>query len=135
MPLEWDRIVVEEDLGVIEVHADGRMQHGLNIATSNRGVEKIRTGYRCINCMEPFESAWPKHCNVCSFPVADKQAEQFARVYAGYDPTMRVETDWEAAADRLEERKERRAWAKRARESRIVLGSKSIGESLKRMGR
>lgn len=128
MALEWDRMIVEEDLGVIEVHDEGRPMHGLNVATTKRGVEKIRLGYKCINCMEPFESAWPKKCPLCGYPVADKQAEEFARVYKEYDKS-RFETDWDAELDRIEERKARRAFENRTGISVVV------GKSLKKVFR
>lgn len=129
----WQRIVVEEDHGVTEVHEDGRLMPGLNVAMSVDDVEATRQGYKCINCWENFESAWPKLCFVCGYPVATHQAEQFARVYAGYDPTLRTGADWEAVADQLEERAERRAFAKRAKESGISLAGKSVGEAIRRM--
>jgi hypothetical protein len=146
MARPWNRIVVEEDPGVIEVHEGGRMMPGLNVAMCHDDVEAIRHGIKCINCFENLDregadgpcgvcsgSAWPKLCFLCGYPVATHQAEQFARVYAGYDSTLRTGADWEREADRLDERKERRAFAARAKESGIFLGSKSIGESIKRM--
>lgn len=133
---KWNRILVEEDHGVMEVHetAEGsRLMPGLNVAMCDDDVERTRQGYKCIRCYEPFENAWPRHCNVCGFPVATHQAEQFARVYKGYDPTLRTGADLDAAADRMAERQERRAFAKRAKESGISLAGKSVGEAIKRM--
>jgi hypothetical protein len=128
--------VVEEDHGVMEVHEtpEGkRLLPGLNIAASTEDVEQVRQGYRCINCWEPLENAWPKGCPLCGFPIADKQSETFARVYKGYDATVNGQIDWDREAERLEARAERRAWAKRARESGIVLGGRRVGEAIKRM--
>lgn len=146
MARPWNRIVVEEDYGVTEVHEDGRLMHGLNIAMCDDDVEAIRLGIKCINCQENLDregaegpcgvcpgTAWPKQCFLCGYPVATHQAEQFARVYAGYDRTLRTGADWEAEADRLMERQERRAFARRAKESGISLASASVGAALKRM--
>jgi hypothetical protein len=110
-----------------------RLMAGLNIAACTEDVEQVRQGYRCLNCWEPLDEAWPRACFLCSYPIGKKQAEDFARVYKGYDPTLRTGADLDAAADRMEERAERRRFAARARESGIVLGGKSVGEAIKRM--
>jgi hypothetical protein len=122
----WSRIVVEEDPGVIEVYDNGRMMQGLNVAMCDADVEATRTGYKCISCWENLDNAFPKSCPVCSFPCAERQAEQFARVYKGHDPSLRTSADWEKEADALQERQERRAFEKRAAKSGISLGLKGI---------
>lgn len=99
---------------------------GLNVAMSDDDVEATRAGYKCINCWENLEEAFPKSCFVCGFPCRDRQAEQFAKVYKGYDPTARTGADWEAEADRIEEQQERRAFEKRAAKSGISLGLKGV---------
>lgn len=133
---KWNPIIVEEDVGVMEVHEtpEGRrLMSGLNIAARAEDVEQVRQGYRCLNCWEPLDSAWPRACPLCSYPINTKQAEDFARVYKGYDPTVNGQIDWQREQDKLEERAERRRFAARARESGIVLGGKSVGEAIKRM--
>lgn len=107
------------------------MFQGLNVAMSDDDVEATRQGAKCINCFENFSSEtpggiWPDNCFVCGYPVKTHQAEQFARVYKGYDPTARTGADWEAEADRIEEQQERRAFEKRAAKSGISLGLKGV---------
>lgn len=133
MAPRWNRIVVQEDPGVTEAYPDGRMMPGLNIAAQDEDVEQVRQGYRCIRCWEPLDNAWPKQCPLCGFPIAEHQAEHFAKVYKGHDPHSRTGADWDTLADQLEERKARRAFAKRARESGIVLAGKNVGDAIKRM--
>lgn len=134
MAREWRKIVIEEDPGVIEVFSNGRMMQGLNVGMCDEDVEAIRTGYKCITCWENLDEAFPKECPVCGFPCRDRQAEQFVRVYKGYEPGLRTGPDWEAAADRIEEQQERRAFQQRAAKSGISLGLKgiSIPKALKR---
>lgn len=121
MARPWSKIVVEEDPGVVELHSDGRLMPGLNVAMCDADVEATRTGYKCINCWENLETAFPKLCPVCNFPCAERQSEQFARVYKGHDPSLRTEADWEKEADALQDRQERRAFEKRASESGITV--------------
>jgi hypothetical protein len=126
MPRPWQRIVVQEDLGVIEVFAGRGMFPGLNVAMSDEDVEATRLGYKCIQCFENFDEGWPETCFVCGFPVRDEQAEKFAKAFKGHEPGARTGADWEAEADRIEDRAERRAFELRAKKSGISLGLKGV---------
>lgn len=116
----WNRILIEDDPDKAEL-LDGRVTQGLRVAMCDEDVERLRQGYKCINCFEPLDTAFPKACPLCTYPMKEQQAELFGAIYAGYIPGLRTGPDWEAEADRLEERKERRAFAKRAKESGIVV--------------
>lgn len=137
MTPKWNRIVVQEDVGVLEIMetpAGKRLMPGLNVAACDEDVEQVRTGYRCIHCWEPLETAWPKVCPLCKYPIRSHQSEQFAQVYKGHDPTARTGADWDLLADQLEERQERRAFLRRAKESGISLASRKLGDALRRAG-
>ncbi len=138
MARPWQRILVEEDPGVLEMYPDGRLMHGISVAMSAEDVETTRNGAKCINCFENFDSEtpggiWPEECFVCGFPVKEQQAEHFARVYAGYDSTLRTGANWEAEADRIADKQERRTALQRAKESGIWLGSKRVGDAIDRI--
>ena len=62
---------------------DGRVQGEVEIAFDPETIERMRAGYMCVKCLEPFEHSWPERCPVCGSPVREKQAEHFAREYAG----------------------------------------------------
>lgn len=117
---KWNRIIVDDDPDRAEL-LDGRVTQGLRVGMCDEDVERLRQGYMCIQCFEPLDSAFPKACPLCTYPIAEQQAELFGAIYAGHIPGLRTGPDWEAEADRLEERKERRAFARRAKESGIVV--------------
>lgn len=51
---------------------------------------QVRTGYRCLRCMEPFQSAFPKECGLCGYEVAARQTIDLMREHTGehrYGPT------------------------------------------------
>jgi len=75
-------------------------------------VERMRAGYQCINCLEPQEHSWPESCSLCHFPMRTKQAEFFARAYAG-EAALNAR-NWDEELDGLEER--RRKEDERARQ-------------------
>lgn len=120
MPAKWLRIVVEPDPDVIVVQ-NGQASQGLKMTVPDEVVEQIRQGYQCVECLEPLDTAFPEKCPLCFFPIKERQLEVFERVFKGHQPGARTGADWEAEADRIEERKERRAFAKRAKESGIVV--------------
>jgi len=62
---------------------DGRVLGEVQLTLDEETIGRMRAGYMCVKCLEPFEQAWPVRCNVCGAPIRDKQAEYFAREYAG----------------------------------------------------
>lgn len=47
-------------------------------------IEMFRQGYKCIDCLEPLDSAFPLECPVCEFPCNEFQAQVFAERFAGH---------------------------------------------------
>jgi len=62
---------------------DGRVQGEVEITLALETIERMRTGFMCVKCFEPFEEAWPERCHVCGAPIRSKQAEHFAREFGG----------------------------------------------------
>lgn len=62
---------------------DGRVHGEVKLTFDPETIGRMRAGYMCVKCLEPFEQAWPVRCNVCGAPIRDRQAEFFAREYAG----------------------------------------------------
>lgn len=62
---------------------DGRVQAMDVPILTEESKERIRLGYACIKCFEPFPEPWPKLCHVCGCRVRTEQAEFFAREYGG----------------------------------------------------
>lgn len=81
-------------LGVIHVEhsseailtSDGRTMRNPSFVFDAESIERLRLGYACIKCMEPFEVPWPERCPVCGAPVASEQREYFEREFAGETP-------------------------------------------------
>ena len=65
---------------------------------------------QCIQCLEPFEEAWPERCPACKFAVRDKQAQRFGQEYVGnirVGPSTSIEDEL-AIAEEMVEREERK---------------------------
>ena len=121
MPRKWNRIVAENDPFVAQQQYDGTLTMGVRLTLCDEDVEMIRQGYKCIHCLENLDTAFPEACFLCGYPMKKLQAETFAKVFAGHVPGARTGADWEAEADRIEARAERRAFERRARESNIFV--------------
>lgn len=65
--------------------ADGRVFREPIIVLEGEKVEQIRTGHACIWCFEPLDPPFPRECPVCTFPVAERQVQIFAKCYMGVE--------------------------------------------------
>lgn len=79
---EWHVPVVEADPNFIEITPDGPRE-GVRMAFCDDDIEMFRQGYKCIDCLELLDSAFPDECFVCGFPVKEQQSFVFADRFAG----------------------------------------------------
>ena len=106
------RIDLKLESGIVEEEPSerwligGRVMHGLNWVLTEEEKEQVRTGYRCINCMEVFDSPFPETCLVCLYHVRDDQVRRFGVEYRGYGVYGPTPLDDPA----LEEERERERW-------------------------
>lgn len=90
---------------------DGRKLASVQLTLSPLDIDRMRTGFVCAKCLEPFPEAWPERCHVCGAPIRTKQAEYFAREFAG-EVDLGPKTSLEEEIAGLEERrrKEEETW-------------------------
>lgn len=81
---------------------DGRRQRQAVFTLREEDKERMRLGYVCAKCLEPFEHAWPERCHQCGVAVRRDQAAFFAREFDP-KPLDLTRTDWEAELERLKE--------------------------------
>lgn len=81
---------------------DGRVQGAVRLIVSEDTLERMRSGYLCLKCLEPFEHAWPERCHVCGAPVRDKQAEYFAKEFGGEEQLGGTAYDIDGIHERAE---------------------------------
>jgi predicted amidophosphoribosyltransferase len=60
---------------------DGRVHGNVRMVVTRETLERMRAGYICAKCLEPFEQSWPERCHVCGAPIRTEQAAYFAREY------------------------------------------------------
>ena len=109
MAERWRRPVIpleieQQPTQVIDL-SDGRQLGDATLILRKEDIERMRLGYVCIKCLEPFERAWPKHCPVCGSPVRTEQAAYFAREYESKSVHLGPTTTLEEERAGLEERR------------------------------
>jgi hypothetical protein len=85
----WRRplnVLAIEDSDEAHLTPDGRIQRGVKVTYDAESTQRIRLGYACGKCMEPFEVPWPETCHVCGAPVRARQREFFEREFGGIAP-------------------------------------------------
>lgn len=80
---------------------NGRIQGAVQLTLGAETIERLRLGYMCAKCFEPFETAWPENCNVCGAPIRSEQADYFAKEFGG---EVEIGGGIEAEAEGLSER-------------------------------
>ena len=83
--------------------SDGRLQRGVRVTYDRESTERIRLGYACAKCMEPFEVPWPEHCDVCGAPVRSRQAEYFEKEWLPQEVDLGSRHSISGELDRLRE--------------------------------
>lgn len=76
-------VSIESDTGTVRFGQDDRLQRDYEVIVTEGSFERMRQGYMCAQCYEPFEHPWPDQCNVCRFEVATKQLQQLEETYIG----------------------------------------------------
>lgn len=63
---------LDTETEIIEPNTGRRMIDAHKIIPATHRAQ-IASGYRCIECLEPFDVAYPTMCEVCGFAVRDRQ--------------------------------------------------------------
>lgn len=72
------------------VDSNGTMSLAVNWVLSPDEFEQVRTGYRCLQCMEPLNPPFPHKCPLCEYEVKSRQTIDLMREHQGehrYGPT------------------------------------------------
>ena len=87
----------------------GTLRQGYEVALSSESIERLRTGYLCLRCLEPQSEPFPAKCGAwwCTYAMRTEQAADFARKFKG-QKIVGPSTSMEEELDRLDDTHERR---------------------------
>jgi hypothetical protein len=83
---------------------DGRRMQRHTFGLRADDMERIRSGYVCLKCLEDYDTAFPDECMVCHFPMRERQLEEFTKDFRGdvaYGPTTTVDEEYEIAEETI----------------------------------
>lgn len=92
-----------------------RLQRNAILKMDRETYEAILAGHICLRCLEPQPDAFPDQCDLCGYPMQERQALDVRMEFRGEDhigPGMPI-AQWEAEQ---EEKAERAEHARRKRE-------------------
>lgn len=113
------RIEAIEPAPEVVLIGDRLVQEEEVILSDPQDFERLRLGYVCPQCFEPFEYAYPESCNVCSYPVRARAHDFLESHFKGetwIGPTESYDDEVAGINERAQKKKE-----DKARELGIVL--------------
>lgn len=77
------RFIAEDSLDSVWYLGDDRLQRNSIQSYPAEVVRAIQTGYMCLRCNEPQPEAFPDICDLCHYPMKDRQVMDFAMEFEG----------------------------------------------------
>jgi hypothetical protein len=64
-------VKVEHDTEAYDVKSTGEVMRGIRWTLRKEDLDRVREGYACLNCLEPFETSRRiGHCPVCQYDLS-----------------------------------------------------------------
>lgn len=98
---------VSDDSIMVEP-ATGRVMQDVELGMNPETRRAIQAGSICLRCLEPQPSPFPTLCDLCGYPMAERQAMDVAVEFEGeihLGPTRPISEFLEEQSERLEKRK------------------------------
>lgn len=106
------RIEAIEPAAGVTLLGDRLVQDEEVILSDPEDFERLRLGYVCPQCFEPFENPFPETCNVCSYPVRARAHEFLEQHFLGetwVGPTESYDDEISGIDERAKKKREARA--------------------------
>jgi hypothetical protein len=87
------------------VDEDGNVRRGINWHLTPEEYQQVKEGYRCLSCMEPFQTPFPEKCGICGFHVQAQQSFELVRQHQG-----ELDMGPSPAMRQVEEEREKELW-------------------------
>lgn len=109
------RAVLRDDTHSVWKEEDGRLQRNVISTMTDETFGAIQAGHLCLRCFEPQPEAFPDTCDVCGYPMRERQIMDVAMEFRGRDhigPGMPIAEYLDEQERRMEQRE--RAEAKKS---------------------
>ena len=87
----------------------GKWYRGLKWTLAAEDFQRVRSGYVCLQCLEPHEFPFPEHCSLCGYAIKERQSKEMDLEFAGFEH-VGPQTNIEDELDILDDTHERSLW-------------------------
>lgn len=87
-------------------------------------IGRLKHGYGCLRCWQPFEAPFPAACNVCGYGVAEHQVRDLEQEFQGekwVGPTTSLADEFERMIEKGQRKRHKPGSSVLVPDSRIVL--------------
>lgn len=98
-------LAVRDDTSTITMDT-GRPTYELEMRFKASDINRFRLGYVCLNCLEPHEHPFPVACELCSYPMRERQPTDFLEKFKGLERDPKA-VQIEEGLDRVDDTHER----------------------------
>lgn len=106
------KAVLRDDTHSVWKEVDGRLQRNVVASVPKDVFRAIKAGHICLRCYEPQPDAFPPECDMCGYPMRERQIMDVAMEFRGEEhigPGMPIAEYLEQQERRLEARERREA--------------------------
>jgi hypothetical protein len=106
------RAVLRDDTHSVWKENDGRLQRNVIESIDVETLRALRAGHICLRCHEPHPEAFPEMCDLCGYPMAERQIMDIAMEFRGHEhigPGLPIADYLEEQERRLERRERKEA--------------------------
>jgi len=77
--------VLRDDTNSVWQEHDGRLQRNVIASVKPEVFQALQSGYMCLRCYEPQEEGFPDQCDMCGYPMQERQIMDVAMEFRGQD--------------------------------------------------
>jgi hypothetical protein len=106
------RAVLRDDTHSVWKENDGRLQRNVIESLDVEVFRALQAGHICLRCHEPHPEAFPEMCDLCGYPMRERQILDIAMEFRGHEhigPGLPIADYLEQQERRLEARERREA--------------------------
>jgi len=79
------RAVLRDDTHSVWKENDGRLQRNVVASVDIETFRAMQAGFMCLRCYEPMEDAFPDQCDLCGYPMQERQVMDIAMEFRGHE--------------------------------------------------
>ncbi len=79
------RAVLRDDTHSVWTDESGRLQRNVIAAVDIETFRALQAGHICLRCYEPHPEAFPDQCDLCGYPMRERQTLDVAMEFRGHD--------------------------------------------------